>query len=221
MATGQGSKGDFGRTLSGTGEGLVKTALGAVEGKALSFLSHGKIGPKRDGSSALRALFVQVFAGNEVAAALAASNLPSPARTAQIALQDLVPGTSFIRPFIDALPHFAGGGDVTADHPSIVGENGPELFTPRTSGRIISNRALGGGDPHNHFNIDARGSNDPEAIHAAVRRAASAIISAAIQARHHSAQRSPRGKVNHEEICATAPVASHILLGVAVCLCRL
>ncbi len=38
----------------------------------------------------------------------------------QVGLQDLV-GGSFIQPFISALPHFAGGGDVTAGNPIMVG----------------------------------------------------------------------------------------------------
>jgi hypothetical protein len=40
------------------------------------------------------------------------------------------------------LPHFAAGGDISG--PSVVGENGPEIFVPPSSGTIIPNHALGG-----------------------------------------------------------------------------
>ena len=39
---------------------------------------------------------------------------------------------------------FAGGGDPPLGQASMVGENGPELFVPHTSGTIIPNNALGG-----------------------------------------------------------------------------
>jgi len=40
---------------------------------------------------------------------------------------------------------FAGGGDPPVGKFSVVGENGPELFMPKTAGTIIPNHALGGG----------------------------------------------------------------------------
>jgi len=51
------------------------------------------------------------------------------------------------------LPGLANGGDITG--PSIVGERGPELFVPRTSGTIIPNNQLGsamGGGPSIVYN---------------------------------------------------------------------
>jgi len=51
----------------------------------------------------------------------------------------------------------AGGGPVSANTSYMVGERGPELFTPGKSGTIIPN---GGGDGGgNVFNIDARGAD--------------------------------------------------------------
>ena len=49
--------------------------------------------------------------------------------------------------FFKTLPFFANGGPITGNQPAIVGERGPELFVPSTSGRIISNSAMrsGGG----------------------------------------------------------------------------
>jgi phage-related minor tail protein len=50
------------------------------------------------------------------------------------------------------LPGLANGGDITG--PSIVGERGPELFVPKTSGTIIPNNQLGsmGGGPSIVYN---------------------------------------------------------------------
>ena len=89
---------------------------------------------------------------------------------------------------------FAGGGDVLANRPAIVGERGPELFMPRTAGHIIPNHQLGGGGDTHHWHIDARGATDPAAVHAAIMRAAPSLISASVQAVHHAAKRSPSGR---------------------------
>ena len=56
------------------------------------------------------------------------------------------------------------GGPVMGGNPYIVGENGPELFTPNTTGSITRNSDLGGGGPTNiNFTIqanDAQGFDD-------------------------------------------------------------
>ena len=51
----------------------------------------------------------------------------------------------------------ASGGDVNAGSSYIVGENGPELFTPRGNGTIIPNNAMGNGGMtvNQNFNIQA------------------------------------------------------------------
>ena len=51
----------------------------------------------------------------------------------------------------------ASGGPVSGGTTYLVGERGPELFTPSTSGQIIPNHAMGGGDII--FQIDARGAD--------------------------------------------------------------
>lgn len=191
LTTGQGRKGDFGRTFKQAGEGLVKTGLQGAEGGILSLLTHGKLGPKRDGSAEAAALWVQI--ANAGTGAPSSVSTSSPARSAAVGLASLIPGGSFIQPFISSLlPHFAGGGDVMANHPSIIGENGPELFTPSSAGTITPNSALGGGGTH--FHIDARGATDPSAVNSAIMRAAPHIIAASMQTQHAAAKRSPRGR---------------------------
>lgn len=47
----------------------------------------------------------------------------------------------------------AGGGDVMGGGTYLVGENGPEMFTPRTTGTITPNSALGGPTVNQTINI--------------------------------------------------------------------
>ena len=55
---------------------------------------------------------------------------------------------------------FANGGRPPVGKPSIVGEKGPELFIPRSSGTIVPNDKLGGGGNNNvTVNVDASGSD--------------------------------------------------------------
>jgi len=53
---------------------------------------------------------------------------------------------------------FASGGRPPVGRPSVVGERGPELFVPRTSGTIVPNEALGSG-ANVTVNVDASGSS--------------------------------------------------------------
>jgi TP901 family phage tail tape measure protein len=58
------------------------------------------------------------------------------------------------------LAGFANGGRPPVGKPSIVGERGPELFVPNTSGTIVPNNKLGGGGATNVVvNVDAKGSS--------------------------------------------------------------
>ena len=57
------------------------------------------------------------------------------------------------------LPGFAAGGRPPVGKPSIVGERGPELFVPTTSGTIIPNSQMGGVTNNIVVNVDASGSN--------------------------------------------------------------
>jgi tape measure domain-containing protein len=57
------------------------------------------------------------------------------------------------------LPGRAMGGPVSAGTSYMVGERGPELFTPKHGGSIVPNNALGGGNINVVVNVDASGSN--------------------------------------------------------------
>lgn len=93
------------------------------------------------------------------------------------------------------VPFLATGGSI--DGPSVVGEQGPELFVPGSSGHIVPNHKLSsiGGGNSQTIHIDARGSNDPAQVHAVVQRAimeaAPHIMAGAVHMNRSISQRKP------------------------------
>lgn len=75
---------------------------------------------------------------------------PTPASVMEqqqaIALQSFNAGTGIFDPgtALEFFPVLGEGGPVTAHQPYIVGDLGPELFVPNTSGTIIPNNRMGG-----------------------------------------------------------------------------
>jgi|TARA_B100000085_G_C18563323_1_gene520459 hypothetical protein len=69
-------------------------------------------------------------------------------------LTGLFPGVGLFK----NLRGFASGGRPPVGKPSVVGERGPELFVPRSSGTIVPNHALGG-SANVTVNVDASGSS--------------------------------------------------------------
>ena len=84
----------------------------------------------------------------------------------------------------------SSGGSVIGDSPYLVGENGPELFMPRSSGTIIPNSGLsamgGSSTTHVTYNIQATDAasfrtmlaREPELIYAITQKGANSIPSA-------------------------------------------
>jgi hypothetical protein len=68
---------------------------------------------------------------------------------------------------ISTLPARAMGGPVGRGSTYLVGERGPELFTPGTSGSITPNNALGGGSTSITVNVNG---GDPNQVVAAIQR---------------------------------------------------
>jgi len=69
-----------------------------------------------------------------------------------------------VNAFLGGLPGIGGffraeGGPVSRGRSYIVGERGPELFTPGSSGMITPNHQLGGGSTSIVVNVDASGSS--------------------------------------------------------------
>jgi hypothetical protein len=68
-------------------------------------------------------------------------------------------GVGFFSFLTGGLGKRAMGGPVSAGSSYMVGERGPELFTPKHGGSIVPNNALGGGSTNVVVNVDASGSN--------------------------------------------------------------
>ena len=76
----------------------------------------------------------------------------------------------------------AEGGPISANKPYVVGERGPELFVPRTSGNIVPNGSMGGStNVTYHINATdapsfrAMLAREPELIYAITQKGASSI----------------------------------------------
>ena len=71
-------------------------------------------------------------------------------------VNNLIPGSKDL----PKIPKLAAGGMVSSNNPYIVGELGPELFVPSSSGRIVPNNKLGGGG--SVINLTVNGAMDAE-----------------------------------------------------------
>jgi lambda family phage tail tape measure protein len=98
-----------------------------------------------------------------------------------------------------ALPFLATGGPI--DGPAIVGEQGPELYMPKSAGTIFPHQQLasalsssGGGHTFN-INVDAKGSTDPAQTRVQVMRgiqaAAPQIVASSLTASAEQNKRKP------------------------------
>ncbi len=67
--------------------------------------------------------------------------------------------TSFLRAIPGIGGFFANGGVTKPNKSYIVGERGPELFTPGVTGRVTPNHEMGGGSTTVVVNVDASGSS--------------------------------------------------------------
>jgi hypothetical protein len=87
------------------------------------------------------------------------------------------------------------GGPVDMGTTYLVGEKGPELFTPGTSGVITPNHALGGSTTH-VYNIDARNSTDPtmtaQSVKQAILAAHQSAVGTSLKASQERANRRPK-----------------------------
>ena len=78
-------------------------------------------------------------------------------------------------------PGKAIGGPVSAGRPYLVGERGPELFVPTTSGRIETMRPAGTRDIRLSIIVHAAAGAEPQALKASSRQVARAVKRALLQ----------------------------------------
>lgn len=75
-------------------------------------------------------------------------------------------------------PGRATGGPVSPGRPYLVGERGPELFVPTSSGRVETMRSGGGRDVRMSITINAPAGAEPQALAQSSRQLARAVKSA-------------------------------------------
>jgi tape measure domain-containing protein len=126
--------GDIGMTIK---SGVVDAIQGAVDGTK----SLGQVA-----NDVLKSIANKVL---DVAINFALFGAMSGIGTKGGGLLGLIPG----------LDKRARGGPVSAGTSYMVGERGPELFTPKHGGSIVPNNALGGGSTSVVVNVDASGSS--------------------------------------------------------------
>jgi hypothetical protein len=153
-----GGQSNFGGLFQGLSQQLGQFGLQKIEAPLLSKLGFGKA----DGSAS-NPFSVRIVGGAENALGSVASNLGGKLGKVGGFFASIFGGFR------------AAGGSVTAGQTYLVGERGPEPFTPSTSGTILPNSSLAGfGRGGDTYHIDASGSTDPAATEAAVRRAIAA-----------------------------------------------
>jgi hypothetical protein len=168
-------------TFRGIGKQVANTGLEKVEGSVLGAFG---LGGKPDGSAS-NPLNVKIVDGSGVPGGIGGLFGGGDS--------DSDSGGAFFASLFGGAR--AAGGPVSAGNAYLVGENGPEPFLPSTSGTILPNSSLGGGGDTHNWNIDARGSHDPAATEAAVRRgiaqATPAIIASSVSATSERNRRLP------------------------------
>jgi hypothetical protein len=183
-----GQTSDFGNAGANIFRNVGAVGLQKAEGSLLSGLGFGG---KADGSKA-NPLYVRMADTVGTVANSAASGFASLFKSSGSTATGSNGAASTLgglfSKLVGFLPHFATGGPISSNMLSVVGENGPELFSPGTSGNIIPNHQLSsigsaGGDIHFHPGaIDARGATNAAQtaamIHQAITSAAPSIVKA-------------------------------------------
>jgi len=86
------------------------------------------------------------------------------------------------------LPFFASGGSIRKGQPAIVGERGPELFIPNSSGQITQNaRGMGGSPVNVNFNINTVDASGFEELLVRSRGTITTLINNAVNERGRAA----------------------------------
>ena len=157
---------------------------GVVRGQELILLQNGSFELKKQGlqmkenqkdAERIKGIFQEI--GNDIATGIsdalvgAIEGTKSLGEAARAIVNDLASSllrlgvnTLLKRSFggiFSGLPGLANGGRASAGRSFVVGERGPEIFTPKVSGTVTPNNQIGGGGTVNNINVnvDASGSS--------------------------------------------------------------
>lgn len=143
--TGERSFPEFEKTVNQMTE-FAATAAQNIQSAFADFLFD----PFQNGIRGMLASFIDVI--RRMVAEVAASFI------LQAIFGGFTKDAGFMGDFARAITGRASGGSVSANTPYIVGERGPELFVPNSSGSIVPNGRMGGVTVAPVYNIDARGA---------------------------------------------------------------
>ena len=149
--------GSFANSLEAAGAGLERGLLSALKRGSLGFedLRSVALSVLSDiASASLRTGLDSIFGGSE----------------------GIIGSLSSIASSALGLPGRATGGPVSSGRPYLVGENGPELFVPTTSGAIDAGRSSGGSSLNMTINVSDNGRGSaPDALNRSSRHMARAV----------------------------------------------
>lgn len=207
-----GQRTDFSNMGAGIFRNVAGIGLKSAEGSILSAVSGGKFGSKlgtqsnpmyvriadavSSATGSLGGFLSKLFGGGSTGPGASGLANVLNQSTAAYNNNDQAGGGigSVASAALGLIPFLASGGPING--PAIVGEQGPELFVPSTSGHIIPNHQLSSITNTGHtINIDATGSTDPAQVEAAVQRgiaaAAPHIMAGSVHAMRERQKRRP------------------------------
>ena len=139
----------FGKSLSATNEGLIALASNLNDSagdaqKPLAALTTSFSDLKTQAlvgfGNAFGSTMEQVMAGTKKMS----DAFKDLGKVIISSLINIFVAQMLVKPLAKGLGFLAGGGPAQAGSPYIVGERGPELFVPNSSGKVIPNHKLGG-----------------------------------------------------------------------------
>lgn len=161
--------GGFTASLERAGAGLERGLLGALRRGSLGFED-------------LRSVALSVL--SDIASASLRTGLDSLLGGSSTGSSGgLIGGLTNIATAALGLPGRATGGPISSGRPYLVGENGPEIFIPTTSGAIDTGRSRAGPSINMTINVSDNGrSSAPEALNRSSRHMARAVRGALARA---------------------------------------
>ena len=149
---------NLGESLKGMAEGMARSVVNALGQMAAQWLAYQAVqmlvGKTTQASAAgaktFEAMAAQQMAALNAFAATAAIPIVGPAMAPAAAGAALAATSPFVATVASlsaaAVGARADGGPVTQGMPYLIGERGPELFVPGTSGAVLPNNKIGGGN---------------------------------------------------------------------------
>jgi hypothetical protein len=149
---------NLGESLKGMAEGMARSVVNALGQMAAQWLAYQAVqmlvgkttAASAAGAKTFEAMAAQQMAALNAFAATAAIPIIGPAMAPAAAGAALAATSPFVATVASlsaaAVGARADGGPVSQGMPYLIGERGPELFVPGTSGAVVPNNKIGGGN---------------------------------------------------------------------------